>query len=185
MKILVGLGNPGRQYVTTRHNVGFMAVDRIAYAGSVGFKGKFQSEFTETSIGGEKVFLLKPQTYMNLSGRAVREALNWFKLGPQDIVVAYDDMDIPFGKIRLREQGSPGGHNGIKSLISELGTQNFPRLRIGISRPPQGWDPVDYVLGSFNGDEVKELPAIMEKVQQAVADIVAQSFVKAMNVHNR
>ncbi|HZW83012.1 MAG TPA: aminoacyl-tRNA hydrolase [Candidatus Deferrimicrobium sp.] len=185
MKMLVGLGNPGGQYAATRHNVGFMAIEHIAKSKGTPFKGKFQSELGEITLAEEKVILLKPQTFMNLSGRAVREAMNWYKLTHEDIVIIYDDMDLPFGKIRLREQGSPGGHNGIKSLIAELGTQNFPRVRVGIGRPPQAWDPADYVLGNFSAQEHSELPQVLDNIQQAVLAILSQGFVKAMNTHNR
>ncbi len=185
MKLLVGLGNPGRQYAFTRHNIGFMAIDQVAKPQNITFKGKFQSELGETILAGTKTILLKPQTFMNLSGRAVKQAMDWYKLTAEDIVVIYDDMDIPFGKIKLREQGSPGGHNGIKSLSAELGTQAFPRIRVGIGRPPLAWDPVDYVLGVFSSPQAEELPHVLQKIEQAVMDIIGQGFVKAMNIHNR
>ncbi len=185
MQIIVGLGNPGLQYQNTRHNVGFLTIDHMADKNSLSLRGKFQAQVGELTISGVKSLLVKPQTFMNLSGRSVREVLNWYKLTPEDIIVIYDDMDIPFGKIRIRSQGSPGGHNGIKSIVSELGTDGFIRIKVGIGRPPEGWNPVDYVLGNFRSEELFELDNVLNNVEDAVKEIISGGITKAMNKYNR
>jgi len=185
MRVVVGLGNPGNKYSRNRHNVGFVAIDHLAEKSNCSFRGKFQADVGDIVLGLEKCLLVKPQTFMNLSGRSVREVLNWHKLSPENLIVIYDDMDLPLGKIRLRSQGGPGGHNGIKSIIAELGTEDFARVRVGIGRPPQGWDPVDYVLGDFRGEELRELDEVMDKVEGAVTSIVSSGMARAMNNYNR
>lgn len=136
MKIIVGLGNPGNEYAKTRHNVGFMLVDALAEHLNINlWKDKFNAQIAEGRIGTEKILLVKPQTYMNNSGEAVGPLMRWYKVTPEDIIVAHDDMDIPAGTIRIRKKGSSGGHNGIKSLIAHLGSENFPRVRLGVGRP--------------------------------------------------
>ncbi len=184
-QIVVGLGNPGRQYAKTRHNVGFMAIDFLAAKYGAGFRGKFQAELGEAVIGGAKCLLVKPQTYMNLSGRAVRDVLSWHKLGSENLIVIYDDMDISFGGIRLRSQGGSAGHNGLKSIIGELDTQEFCRIRIGIGRPPQGWDPADYVLGTFPKEDLPKLENVLSDAGEAVAATITEGITKAANRYNR
>ncbi|RAU95966.1 aminoacyl-tRNA hydrolase [Paenibacillus sp. YN15] len=186
MKWFVGLGNPGREYETTRHNIGFMAVDRMAAEWGFSWKSvsKCKGLVAEGMVQGEKVALLKPQTYMNLSGESVRGFMDFYKANLADMVLLYDDMDTPFGQIRLRYQGSAGGHNGIKSVIAHTGTQTFNRIRIGISRPPAGYDIVQYVLAGFRKEEVKELPAVLERVGQAMTHTFTATFEQTMAKFN-
>jgi len=185
MKLIAGLGNPGLQYAETRHNAGFLVVDCLAEELKLDFRPKFQGLVAETTLEGEKVYLLKPQTFMNLSGRSIRELAQFYKLTPEDIMVVYDDMDLPLGRMRLRSSGSAGGHNGIKSTIAELGTENFWRLKIGIGRPPEGWDPARYVLSSFTKEEIPVLEEIIEKGMKALTLWLKGEGNKAMNLYNR
>ncbi|AIQ33235.1 peptidyl-tRNA hydrolase [Paenibacillus sp. FSL R5-0345] len=161
MKWIVGLGNPGTQYAKTRHNVGFMALDELAAQNRISFnQSKCKSVIGEGVIGGVKTVLIKPMTFMNLSGEAVRAYMDYYKVKLEDMIVVYDDLDTEIGKIRLRYQGSAGGHNGIKSIIQHVGTQSFNRVRMGISRPEPGFAIVDYVLSSFpkkEGDPLKQM----------------------------
>lgn len=185
MKLIVGLGNPGGQYSETRHNVGFLLLDRLANDLNLDFRAKFQGLFTEVQRPGEKIYLLKPQTFMNLSGRSVREMAQFYKVSPADIIVVHDDMDLPLGRLRLRNSGSAGGHNGIKSIISELGTEGFWRLKIGVGRPPAGWDSARYVLAPFAQEELALLEETLDRGVQAVALWTKGDGVKAMNQYNR
>jgi PTH1 family peptidyl-tRNA hydrolase len=151
LKVIVGLGNPGKKYEMTKHNVGFWAVDQLSEKWGIPFqKEKWNSEIAEGIVNGEKVYLLKPLTYMNLSGEAVGAAIRFLKIPLENLLVIYDDMDIPLGQLRLRQKGSSGGHNGIKSLIHHLGTEQFNRIKIGIDRPPARMSVVDYVLAPFS-----------------------------------
>ena len=163
MKWIVGLGNPGSQYSKTRHNVGFMALDELASRHGIAFnQSKCKSVIGEGVIDGVKTVLIKPMTFMNLSGEAVRAYMDYYKVILEDMIVVYDDLDTEIGKLRLRYQGSPGGHNGIKSIIQHTGTQTFNRVRMGISRPEPGFAVVDYVLSSFpkkEGDKLKSMLA--------------------------
>lgn len=166
MKLIVGLGNPGKEYEETRHNIGFKVVD--FFAERVGLridKLKDQALIGEFAHGGEKVLVVKPQTFMNLSGQAVGSIARWHKISPSDILIIYDDLDLPVGKLRIRPKGSAGGHNGIKSLISHLNTEDFSRVRVGVGRPPIGVAVSDYVLNGF-------LPTERELVKQAVVQCV-------------
>lgn len=185
MKLIVGLGNPGGQYAETRHNVGFLLLDCLAEDLKLDFRPKFQGLVTETVINGEKVFLLKPQTFMNLSGRSVREITQFYKILPEDILVIYDDMDLATGRLRLRSSGSAGGHNGMKSIIGEIGTESFWRLKIGIGRPPAGWDPARYVLAPFSKEEMPLLEETLEKGKEATLLWAKGEGEKAMNKYNR
>src|SRR5437868_4206745 len=154
MKLIVGLGNPGKQYDQTRHNIGFAVIDELAHRFHISLdQAKFKGIYGSTMVNGEKVFLLKPLTYMNLSGESIGPLMDYFQIDLEDLLVIYDDLDLPVGKIRLRQKGSAGGHNGIKSTISHLGTQEFNRIRIGIDRPQQGMSIPDYVLGKFPEQE--------------------------------
>jgi PTH1 family peptidyl-tRNA hydrolase len=185
MKLIVGLGNPGGQYAETRHNVGFLLLDTWNEELKLEFRSKFQGLMAETQLGGEKVFLLKPLTFMNLSGRSIREFAQFYKIASKDVLVVHDDMDLPLGRIRLRESGSAGGHNGIKSTIAEIGTEEFWRLKIGIGRPPAGWDPARYVLGSFGKEEISSLEDVLDRGQEVLRLWVQGEGNKAMNLYNR
>jgi len=164
MKLIVGLGNPGEKYRNTRHNIGFEAIDFIADEfKSDSFKKKHKGEISFFEYEGEKVALLKPQTYMNLSGDSIQEVVNFYKLNPQeDLVVIYDDMDLDLGRIKIKRKGSPAGHNGIKSIISHLG-ENFIRIKCGIGKPEKKEDVINYVLGKFSKTEIDSIKEILEK----------------------
>ncbi len=185
MKVIVGLGNPGGQYAETRHNIGFVVVDSLAEELKLEYRSKFQGLLGEGKLDGEKIFLLKPQTYMNLSGRSVRELANFMKIPVGDILTIHDDMDLPFGKMRLRSSGSPGGHNGIRSIIGELGTEEFWRLKIGVGRPPHNWDPARYVLAPFVPEELKLMDDIIDRALKAIRLWALGESTKAMNLYNR
>lgn len=185
MKLIAGLGNPGGQYAETRHNVGFLLLDIWAEELKLEFRPKFQGLMAEMQQAGEKVILLKPQTFMNLSGRSIRELTQFYKIASKDILVVHDDMDLPLGRIRLRQSGSAGGHNGIKSAIDEIGTEEFWRLKIGIGRPPAGWDPADYVLGSFGKEELSSLEDVLDRGQKVLHLWIQGESNKAMNTFNR
>ncbi|MBP1996175.1 aminoacyl-tRNA hydrolase [Paenibacillus eucommiae] len=185
MKCFVGLGNPGKQYEHNRHNVGFMAVDRFAEKCNIrSFQNKGKALLGEGNVNGVKVFILKPMTYMNLSGEAVRAFMDFYKADLADLIFLYDDMDTPFGQIRLRYQGSAGGHNGIKSIIQHTGTQAFNRIRIGISRPAPGYPIVDYVLSNFAKGESAELEKTIEHTCDAMEFSLKESFEKTMAKFN-
>lgn len=185
MKIIVGLGNPGNEYAKTRHNVGFMLVDALAEHLNINlWKDKFNAQIAEGRIGTEKILLVKPQTYMNNSGEAVGPLMRWYKVTPEDIIVAHDDMDIPAGTIRIRKKGSSGGHNGIKSLIAHLGSENFPRVRLGVGRPLPGWSVVNHVLASFPQEDKTAVDEAIKYLIPAVECIVNDSVDMAMNKYN-
>ncbi|MBB6447471.1 aminoacyl-tRNA hydrolase [Bacillus benzoevorans] len=186
MKLIVGLGNPGKQYEQTRHNIGFMVIERIAEKLNIQldqakFKGLFGTGFFE----GEKVLLLKPLTYMNLSGESIRAIMDFYQIDPEDILVIYDDLDLPAGKIRLRQRGSAGGHNGIKSTISHLGTQEFNRIRVGINRPTNGMAITDYVLGRFAREEQDPIQEAVERSADACIEWTKKPFLQVMNTYNQ
>jgi len=184
VKIVVGLGNPGREYAATRHNLGFMVVDELARRLAAGERrNRFRSDLIEVFDGGEKIVLLKPRTYMNLSGTAVREAVNWYKTQPDDLLVVVDDIDLPFGAIRLRAKGGSGGHNGIKSIIAELGIDTFTRMRIGIGRGPG--HATRQVLSRFTSDEERVLPAMLQAAADCVLEWERNGIISAMNRCNR
>ena len=185
MKLIVGLGNPGPEYEKTRHNVGFMGVDRLAEALHIKIdKQKFQSLLGETNVNGEKVILLKPMTYMNLSGQAVRASMDWYKPELEDFVVLFDDMDIPLGSIRLRMKGSAGGHNGIKSIIQHIGTQDFQRIKIGIGRPNRGQEVIRHVLQPFEKQEWEPVVQSIDKASDAAQFFINNGFTLTMNRFN-
>lgn len=190
--LIVGLGNPGPKYDQTRHNIGFAVVDALARRWQVSLTSqkRFQAEFGDGwGPGNRRVRLLKPLTYMNHSGQAIRAAADWLKLPPQAVLVIYDDLDLPLGRIRLRLSGSAGGHNGMRSAIAHLGTQDFSRLRIGIGRNPD-LDPapkpetISYVLGRFSAAEAQHLPAILQLAVEAVEMSLKQGVAKAMSLYN-
>ncbi|MGF1512776.1 MAG: aminoacyl-tRNA hydrolase [Elainellaceae cyanobacterium] len=189
-QLIVGLGNPGAKYAKTRHNIGFDVLEQLSKRWQIPLSEhrKFQGEFGEGfAMPGRKVRLLKPNTFMNRSGQSVRAAVDWFKLPPQSVFVIYDDMDLPVGRLRLRLSGSAGGHNGIKSLIAHLGTQDFPRLRVGIGAPKQaGSDKpvVSHVLGKFSPEEAKVLEEVLYFTVKATEVALDQGVETAMNRYN-
>jgi PTH1 family peptidyl-tRNA hydrolase len=183
-RLIVGLGNPGRKYASNRHNVGFQCLDRLAEAWDLSFsRRKHKALLAQGEIAGLEVILAKPQTFMNLSGEAVERLAHFYQVTPENILVIYDDLDLPVGKIRLRPEGGSGGHKGTKSIIEHLGTNGFCRLRVGIGRPPHG-DPVDYVLGDFTPDERIAIDEARERVVFAVELWLAEGIVVAMNRYN-
>ncbi|WP_419882619.1 aminoacyl-tRNA hydrolase [Peribacillus sp. B-H-3] len=185
MKIIAGLGNPGKQYEKTRHNIGFEAIDELSRNWSIPLdQAKHKGIYGSGSVNGEKVILLKPLTYMNLSGESIGAVMDFFKLEVNDLVVLYDDLDLPAGKIRLRQKGSAGGHNGIKSTIAHMGTQEFNRIRIGIGRP-EGRIPVtDYVLGRFTKEEWPVMSEAVDKSVNACEEWLKKPFLQVMNEFN-
>lgn len=187
MKLIVGLGNPGERYSHTRHNIGFDVVDSLAKEISAGgFKEKFSGLIAEGNIGGEKVLLLKPQTYMNLSGNSIIQVLNFYKIDPkEDMVVIYDDMDLPLGKLRIKEKGSAGGHNGIKSIISHVG-EEFLRVKCGIGKALTKEENINFVLGKFTKDEQEVIDQLIEKANSSVKDIANNTDIeRIMQKYNK
>ena len=184
MYIIVGLGNPGDKYEKTRHNVGFMVMDRLSDVMNVSISTtKFKGEYVKFKYHGEDVILLKPMTYMNNSGESVRQVMDYFKIDVEDLLVVYDDMDMPTGKLRLREKGSAGGHNGIKSIIAHVGTQNLKRIRVGISKNKL-YSVVDWVLGHYSKEEEKLISEGAKHAAEAVLCYLDDGFNKAMNKFN-
>lgn len=186
MYIIAGLGNPGRQYDHTRHNAGFEAIDRLADKHRISIDNKkFQALCGTGVIDGQKVLLLKPQTYMNLSGESIRAACDFFKIDPeQDLVIMYDDISLAPGHLRIRAKGSAGGHNGIKSIIQHLGTQNFLRVKIGVGEKPAEYDLADYVLGHFSKDEWGTMEEAFKKAGDAAAKLLTEELQVVMNEYN-
>ena len=185
MKIVVGLGNPGARYKDTRHNIGFQVLDELARRWcSENWKRRFEAEVSEHRASGP-VLLVKPQTFMNLSGTAVRVAAKFYKVESKDIIVIHDDLDLPTGRLRIRERGGAGGHKGIDSMIGQLGTDEFVRVKFGISRPPAEWDTADYVLGRFSPDEQPVIGQMIVLAADAVEAILAEGASTAMNRFNR
>lgn len=185
MKLIAGLGNPTDEYAKTKHNVGFMLVDELASSiGATAWKTKQDALIAEGRIGAEKVILVKPLTYMNESGRAIGPLLSWYKLSVDDLIVAYDDMDIPVGTVRIRAKGSAGGHNGMKSILYHVHNENFPRVRIGIGRPPHGKDVIAHVLSPFGADDVQKVKEAIKYLVPAVECIVTDGLDMAMNRYN-
>jgi peptidyl-tRNA hydrolase, PTH1 family len=183
VKLIVGLGNPGREYSHSRHNVGFLCINRLAHEFGLDFdRTQKRSRIALGKIDNEDVVLAKPHTYMNLSGEAVAALLKQFSLPPDDLIVIHDDMDLPFGKMRIRPGGSSAGHKGIASIINNLGTPDFTRIRIGIGHPED--EVVDYVLGNFTADERHTLDEVIEKVIGAVLRIMSEDVTAAMNKCN-
>ncbi|MER2000047.1 MAG: aminoacyl-tRNA hydrolase [Lysinibacillus sp.] len=185
MKLIIGLGNPGKQYEHTRHNIGFDVIDALAHKWNApAMQAKFNGAFTTIHRPEGKVILLKPLTYMNLSGECVRPLMDYFDIDVEDIIVIYDDLDMETGKLRLRQKGSAGGHNGIKSLIQHLGTQEFNRIRIGVSRPPAGMAVADYVLAKFSKEDAPVVEQAIEKSCDAVEASLSKKFLDVMNTFN-
>ena len=185
MYLIVGLGNPEEEYSKTRHNMGFNTINKISQQYNIEVKqNKFQALYGSGMIEKEKVILLKPQTYMNLSGNSVKEVVDFYKIEKEKILVIYDDMDIEPGKIKIRKKGSNGGHNGIKSIIQMLGTEDFPRIRIGIGRPEHDESKIDYVIGAIPEEEIPILEEGVEKAKEAVIEILKNGIDFAMNKLN-
>ena len=184
--LIVGLGNPGKEYTRTRHNCGFRALDILAdKLGCKVDKGKFQGLYGQCTYGGTKLLLLKPQTYMNLSGRSVLQLSAYFNVPPQRIIVMFDDISLEPGRLRVRNDGSAGGHNGIKSIISELGSQDFPRVKIGVgSKPTPEYDLADWVLSSFSAQEEKALAPALERAADAALCIIDHGIPETANRFN-
>jgi len=183
--IIAGLGNPGKKYEETRHNAGFMAVDLIAQKLNIKVnKIKFKAVYGDGTHTGKRVVLLKPQTFMNLSGESIRDAVEWYKIPLSNLILIYDDIDIPAGALRIRKKGSAGSHNGMKSVIYHLQSEDFPRIRIGVGKPPEEWDLVNFVLGKFSDDEKRIMADAVERAALAALSIISDGIDKSMNVYN-
>lgn len=183
--LLIGLGNPGREYRDTRHNIGFMLIDRlIVRLNARGMKMQSKAIVTTATYEDRKLILAKPQTYMNLSGQSAQGLLNFYKIPVENMLIAHDDLDIPYGAIRIRPKGGPGGQGGMASTISQLGTKDFPRLRLGIGRPPGRMDPAAYVLQDFSREEMKVLSEIVDRAADAALEFVKNGLNAAMNKYN-
>ena len=193
MKLIVGLGNPGREYAHNHHNIGFMCLNHLARAHGIPLdKKQGQARTGSGNIAGNKVVLARPQTYMNLSGESVSRLINKFKVSPEDLLVIHDDLDLPLGKIRLRHGGGSGGHKGIDSIISCLGNRDFYRIRVGIGRPDTvngslqdgGTEIIDYVLSDFTPDEKKIITKVIPEVTEAILCLLNEGLTAAMNKYN-
>ena len=184
--LVVGLGNPGQKYANTRHNMGFLTVDLLAEKAGVKLnKVKFKSAYNILPFAGCKCLVMKPQTYMNLSGEAVREAMQFYKIPADHVLVIYDDVSLPVGKLRVRPTGSAGGHNGLKSIIAQLGSDQFPRIRLGVGAPPHpDYDMADWVLSSFKNQDAEDMRAAAEKAAEAVECYILHGPDKTMNLYN-
>lgn len=185
MKCIIGLGNPGRKYKDTRHNIGFMAIDHLSDSLDIGLSAnKFKCDYGTGFINGERVMLVKPQTYMNLSGEGVRPLMDYYNIETDDILVLYDDLDLPVGRLRLRLKGSGGGHNGIKSLNQHLNTQNYKRIRIGIDRPDAGMTVIKYVLSKFPKSQRALVQKVIERISEASEAFITKNFQDVMTEYN-
>lgn len=185
MFFIIGLGNPGTRFNSSKHNIGFEVVERLAYDYNIKVDKKKHHAFVGKGvIKGEKVILMKPQTYMNDSGRAIADVLSFYKEGSDTVVVIYDDTTLEIGRLRIRERGSAGGHNGIKSIINHLGTQEFDRVKVGVGEKPPGWDLADYVLSRFDDKEMKVMKDAVKMSADAVVTIIDEGAQKAMNIYN-
>ena len=183
--LLVCLGNPGKEYANTRHNIGFLAADALEKRTGVKFnKLKYRALTGEVTLGGQRVLVVKPQTYMNLSGEAVKLAGGFYKIPPERILVLYDDISLPLGKLRIRGSGSAGGHNGIKNIIAHLGTDAFPRIKVGVGAPQREDGLVDWVIGSFTASERKVVDAAIEKALDAAECVIEHGVSEAQNRFN-
>ena len=183
--LLVCLGNPGKEYANTRHNIGFLAADALEKRTGVKFnKLKYRALTGEVTLGGQRVLVVKPQTYMNLSGEAVKLAGGFYKIPPERILVLYDDVSLPLGKLRIRASGSAGGHNGIKNIIAHLGTDAFPRIKVGVGAPQREDGLVDWVIGSFTASERKVVDEAINKALDAAACVIEKGVSEAQNRFN-
>ena len=185
MVLIVGLGNPGSRFVGTRHNIGFEVIERLAHDHHIKVDKKKHHAFVGKGvIKGEKVVLMKPQTYMNDSGRALSDVLNFYKESSDSVIVIFDDTSLEIGRIRIRERGSAGGHNGIKSVISHVGSQEFDRVKVGVGEKPAGWDLADYVLSKFDKREMKVMKEAVKLSADAVVKMIDDGAQAAMNIYN-
>jgi PTH1 family peptidyl-tRNA hydrolase len=185
MHLVVGLGNPGARYERTRHNAGFLVVDRLASRAGVGVERKQHGALVESArLDGNPVVFAKPQTFMNLSGQAVASLRGYYKVADDAVVVIHDDVDLPFGDVRVKKGGGHGGHNGLRDLNQKIG-QTYVRVRFGVGRPPEGWDTADFVLANFTADEEAQLPALVDEAAAAVGLVVSRGVDAAMNQINR
>ncbi len=186
MFVIVGLGNPGREYEDTRHNVGFRVIDMLAErAGTRVSDKKFKARVGRARLCGEDCLLMKPETFMNLSGEAVGPAMGFFKLPTTQVIVVHDELDVPLGRLKMKKGGGHGGHNGLRSLKKHLPDDGFVRLRVGIGRPPPQWDSADYVLSKFNRDEWASVDSVLDEAADAVQAILTDGVAKAMGRFNR
>lgn len=185
MYLIIGLGNPEEEYSKTRHNIGFNTINKLAQKYNIKItKTKYEGLYETGEIEGQKVILIKPQTYMNLSGNCVKQFVDFYKVEKENVLVIYDDMDIETGTIKIRKKGSAGGHNGMKSIIQMLGTEEFPRIRIGIGRPEHNGDEINYVIGAIPKEEIPKLEEGTEKAKEAIIEILKNGIDKAMNKFN-
>lgn len=185
MKCIIGLGNPGKKYVATRHNIGFMVIDELAHRHHFQLsKEKFNGLYTIELISGEKVACIQPQTFMNRSGDCIQPFIDYYKINVENIIVIYDDLDLPVGKIRLRKKGGHGGHNGLRSVIDRLGTNNFKRLRVGIGRPMDSQPIIDYVLNKFSKDQKEAVQSSINLAADACEKWLKEDFNQVMNLFN-
>jgi PTH1 family peptidyl-tRNA hydrolase len=185
MWLIVGLGNPGRDYASNRHNAGFMVVDELARrVGGLSFRSKFGGQLAEARLAGEKALLLKPQSFMNCSGQVVAPAARFFQVEPATLIVIHDELDLDFGRLKVKVGGGHGGHNGLRSLFADLGTPDFIRVRLGIGRPPPRMEGADYVLQNFSRAEGRELPFLLGEAADAVELILQAGVTSAMNRFN-
>ena len=184
--IIVGLGNPGKEYAHTRHNAGFIAIDKLAEKNSCSItKMKYKALIADCTIAGKRVLLMKPQTFMNLSGEAVTQAMNFYKIPPENVIIMFDDISLAVGKLRIRRKGSDGGQKGMRSIIELSGSQNFPRVKIGIGEKPNPkWQLADWVLSRFTSEELKTLDEVIERACGAVEAIISGNIDKAMSQYN-
>ena len=186
MKLIAGLGNPGKQYATSRHNIGFLVINRLAKANGIELKGrKFKSRLGKGDIEGHSVILAKPQTFMNLSGEAVSAIAQYYKIIPQDIIVAHDDLDLPFGTIKIKTKGGSGGHHGLDSIIALLHGDRFLRVRIGIGKPPHEGDDADFVLSPFNESESTQLEKVIDNAYTCLGMLLTHDPEIVMNRFHR
>jgi PTH1 family peptidyl-tRNA hydrolase len=184
MKLIVGLGNPGKEYENTRHNVGFMAIDEYAKINNLTFnKNKFDGLYTDFIINGEKIILLKPQKFMNLSGEVIAKYLDYFKINISDLLVIYDDMDLDVGTFKIRYKGGNAGHNGLKNIESNISTNEYKRIKIGISKN-KNMDTVNYVLGKFSNEEYNKLNLVLKNIPNIINDYLKINFDNLMNKYN-
>jgi PTH1 family peptidyl-tRNA hydrolase len=183
---LVGLGNPGIEYIYTRHNIGFLVVDKLGKEESISINNRrFESLVGRGIIGGEIVILVKPQTFMNLSGRAVKKIINFYSIDLNNLIVVHDDLDLPFGVLRIKKDGGDGGHKGLRSIIYSINNRDFIRLRIGVGRPVDKIDIDDYLLKPFNKNEMQSINEIISKGEDAIKIIISDGIEKAMNIFNK
>lgn len=186
MYIIVGLGNPSREYEGTRHNIGFDVITRLSDDFNIPLNQKKHKAICGSGyIEGQKVILAQPQTYMNLSGESVRAFIDFYKVPAENVIIIYDDISLDVGQLRVRPKGSAGGHNGIKSIISHLGSQEFPRIRVGVGNKPDGWDLADYVLGRFSREEEATVRIALGRASNACKDLISQGMEYTMNQYNR